>query len=256
MRTIGYRVVMAFAFLTAAVATEAAAQLLNLMESPDRIVVSPRTAPEFGTSSTSILTVSAHSFQLISGTEGPTDQNTAMRTCVSSGCIFLGGVSLPSGAFVTALEIEGCDDAAGQVEFALVSFPPPAQTATVLSPVGTTGPEAPGCALFPVAVAHTVNNLTGHYVIDVNLNSGLGDGTEVGFTAARVYYNLQVSAPPGTATFNDVDTNHPQFQFVEALVAAGITAGCGSGNYCPDATLTRGQMAVFLSKALGLHFPN
>ena len=32
--------------------------------------------------------------------------------------------------------------------------------------------------------------------------------------------------------------------------------GCGSGNYCPDANLTRGQMAVFLSKAMGLHFPN
>jgi hypothetical protein len=51
-----------------------------------------------------------------------------------------------------------------------------------------------------------------------------------------------------------VPTTHPFFQFVEALVASGITAGCGGGNYCPDAALTRGQMAVFLSKALGLHF--
>jgi hypothetical protein len=67
-------------------------------------------------------------------------------------------------------------------------------------------------------------------------------------------YQLQVSPAPGTATFNDVPTNHPFFQFVEALVDSGITAGCGNGNYCPDAPLTRGQMAVFLSKALGLHF--
>jgi hypothetical protein len=37
-------------------------------------------------------------------------------------------------------------------------------------------------------------------------------------------------------------------------VKSGITAGCGGGNYCLDAALTRGQMAVFLSKALGLHF--
>ena len=44
-------------------------------------------------------------------------------------------------------------------------------------------------------------------------------------------------------------------EFVEALVASGITAGCGNGNFCPDAPLTRGQMAVFLSKALGLHWP-
>ncbi|HEX4438485.1 MAG TPA: S-layer homology domain-containing protein, partial [Thermoanaerobaculia bacterium] len=41
----------------------------------------------------------------------------------------------------------------------------------------------------------------------------------------------------------------------EALNAAGITGGCGNGNYCPDGPVTRGQMAVFLSKALGLHWP-
>jgi hypothetical protein len=42
-----------------------------------------------------------------------------------------------------------------------------------------------------------------------------------------------------------------QVRFVEALFAAGISVG---GNYCPDAPLTRGQMAVFLSGALGLHW--
>jgi hypothetical protein len=56
------------------------------------------------------------------------------------------------------------------------------------------------------------------------------------------------------ASFGDVPTNHPFFPFVEALVASGITAGSGGGNYCPDAPLTRGQMAVFLAIALGLHF--
>jgi hypothetical protein len=40
----------------------------------------------------------------------------------------------------------------------------------------------------------------------------------------------------------------------EALLAAGITGGCGGGAYCPDSPVTRGQMAVFLSRALGLHF--
>jgi hypothetical protein len=57
------------------------------------------------------------------------------------------------------------------------------------------------------------------------------------------------------ATFSDVPTGHWAFQYVEALVASGVTAGCGGSNYCPDATLTRAQMAVFLSKALGLHYP-
>lgn len=71
----------------------------------------------------------------------------------------------------------------------------------------------------------------------------------------RLFYRRQVSPAPAAATFGDVPTSHPFFQFVEALAASGITAGCGSGNYCPNAPLTRGQMAVFLAKALGLHWP-
>jgi hypothetical protein len=75
------------------------------------------------------------------------------------------------------------------------------------------------------------------------------------FERARVGWFRQVSPAPATATFTDVPTGHPFFQFVEALARSGITAGCGGGNFCPDAPLTRGQMAVFLSVALGLHFP-
>jgi len=44
------------------------------------------------------------------------------------------------------------------------------------------------------------------------------------------------------------------FRHIEALVASGITAGCGGGNFCPNNTLTRAELAVFLSKALGLHW--
>jgi S-layer homology domain len=74
------------------------------------------------------------------------------------------------------------------------------------------------------------------------------------FGYIQVYWRRTVSPAPGQPTFNDVPTNHPFFQFVEALAASGITAGCGNGNFCPDAPLTRGQMATFLSKALGLHW--
>lgn len=74
-------------------------------------------------------------------------------------------------------------------------------------------------------------------------------------TMVRLRWHRQVSPAPAVASFGDVPTGHPFFQFVEALADSGITAGCGSGNYCPDLPLTRGQMAVFLSKALGLHWP-
>ena len=36
---------------------------------------------------------------------------------------------------------------------------------------------------------------------------------------------------------------------ISRLVAAGVTAGCGGGNYCPASTVTRQQMAVFILKA-------
>jgi hypothetical protein len=39
------------------------------------------------------------------------------------------------------------------------------------------------------------------------------------------------------------------------LAASGVTVGCGGGNYCPDAPLTRRKMAVCLAKALGLQWP-
>ena len=68
----------------------------------------------------------------------------------------------------------------------------------------------------------------------------------------------QVSPAPAIATFNDVPTNDPAFQFIEALAASGITVGCSESPplYCPDSPLTRRQMAVFLSKGLGLYWPD
>ena len=49
--------------------------------------------------------------------------------------------------------------------------------------------------------------------------------------------------------FNDVPRAHIFHDFVESIFRAGITAGCGAGHYCPDADVTREQMAVFLLKA-------
>jgi hypothetical protein len=76
----------------------------------------------------------------------------------------------------------------------------------------------------------------------------------VGFGGARITWARQVSLPPATPTFSDVPATDIAWPFVEALAASGITAGCGPGIYCPDAPLTRRQMAVFLAKALGLHW--
>ncbi|MFZ5820640.1 MAG: S-layer homology domain-containing protein, partial [Chloroflexota bacterium] len=52
--------------------------------------------------------------------------------------------------------------------------------------------------------------------------------------------------PPATGLFNDVPADNGFAKWIEQLVAEGITGGCGGGNFCPDAPVTREQMAVFL----------
>ena len=52
-----------------------------------------------------------------------------------------------------------------------------------------------------------------------------------------------VTVPP---RFTDVPDTNPFRRFIEAMFNAGVTSGCGGGNYCPDAVVTREQMAVFL----------
>ena len=61
--------------------------------------------------------------------------------------------------------------------------------------------------------------------------------------------------PPavGSSTgFGDVSTTYWAGAWIKQLVMEGITAGCGNGNYCPDAPVTRAQMAVFLVRTFNL----
>ena len=61
---------------------------------------------------------------------------------------------------------------------------------------------------------------------------------------------LTAALPPG-GTFSD-DNGNPHEPDIEALFAAGITTGCSSSRFCPSEAVTRGQMATFLTRALGL----
>jgi hypothetical protein len=61
------------------------------------------------------------------------------------------------------------------------------------------------------------------------------------------------AANPG-GSFTDDDQNIHE-GYIEAIAAAGITTGCNppfNTEYCPNRIVTRGQMAAFLVRALGL----
>lgn len=55
--------------------------------------------------------------------------------------------------------------------------------------------------------------------------------------------------------FTDVSVSHWAAAWIKQLAAEGITGGCGSGIYCPETSVTRAQMAVFLVRTFNLPFP-
>ncbi len=72
-------------------------------------------------------------------------------------------------------------------------------------------------------------------------------------TISVVETNTACSSPAAThklqVDFLDVPPPHMFHDFVNTIARNGVTAGCGAGNFCPGASNTREQMAVFLLKS-------
>jgi hypothetical protein len=67
----------------------------------------------------------------------------------------------------------------------------------------------------------------------------------------RAAHGATFAPPAATGTvFTDVPADSFAAAWIEQLVAEGITGGCGGNNFCPNAPITRAQMAVFLVKAM------
>jgi hypothetical protein len=169
-----------------------------------------------------------------------------------SACLLAAPLHLSEGALITAFEFQACDNlASGQILFFLDTIPKTGSTYTDVNLVNTG--VGSGCVLTSLTLPSpiTIDNANNTYFLKAEW--GLNSPGLI-LQSARVRYKLQISPDPATATFADVPVGHPFHRFVEALYASGITGGCGGGNYCPDAPVTRGQMAVFLAGALGLHW--
>jgi hypothetical protein len=61
-------------------------------------------------------------------------------------------------------------------------------------------------------------------------------------------------SPPACATpiYNDVPAASGFCRWIEELTRRSVVTGCGGGNYCPTAAVTREQMGVFISATFGL----
>ena len=249
-------------------ATDSPAVVSNGGSVPARRAPTPNT---FGTAHISYVEVPANAFRPWSSTQTYTSDNFgAGPRWVTSGLQrdLVAPLHLPSGAKIVYLELDYHDTSVTNVTFgSLIICDYHAENCTQHPMAGegpgdciTAGFLCSGAAATGTGNVHvdltsenlTVDNFTNSYSLLAEPEAI--DGSEK-VDGMIVGYVLQVSPAPGTASFGDVPISHPYFQFIEALKASGITGGCGTGtNYCPGDPVTRGQMAVFLARALGLQF--
>ncbi|MBI5965096.1 MAG: S8 family serine peptidase [Chloroflexi bacterium] len=92
------------------------------------------------------------------------------------------------------------------------------------------------------------------------ITSGCGDGNycpgspvtraQMAIFLLRGKYTSSYTPPPATGTrFTDVTIGSFGAAFIEQLAAEGITSGCTATMYCPNVSVNRAQMAVFIDRA-------
>jgi hypothetical protein len=226
-----------------------------------RPLLAARVAPQdFGIPGETITPITAMSFTAVSTSGAGMDVGTPLdlRTfgrfcndCRSQGVMYFATMNVPAGAVIDFIGVNNKTDTDEMFHVALFAR---SKAGHVGGLVGFALPAHDWDTDYdgPLNVA-IPNNLDHQYVLLVEQDAS---SRPQFFGGVEVWWHRRVSPAPAVATFGDVPTSHPFFQFVEALSASGIARGCGGGNFCPDAPVTRGQMAVFLSRALGLYFPN
>lgn len=216
---------------------------------------------EFGIQDMTVTAVTAGSFTAISTGAGggldvgtPIDLATLGRhctDCTNAGVMYFATLNIPAGAVVDFIGVNSNTDTDEVFHFALFERNRLGHVAGLVGfalPAHDWGTDYDGPLNVPIP-----NNLDHQYVLTVEQDASPRPQS---FGGVEVWWHRTVSPAPAVSTFADVPTTHVFFQFIEALAASGITGGCGNGNFCPDAPVTRGQMAAFLAKALGLHIPN
>lgn len=188
----------------------------------------------------------------------------------SGGLGFWAPVQLPSGAAVSWLDLYAYDTSAGSITAILrrfhgwggipqcvVACPPDTSPGfSDVAAVTSIGASGAQYVYAEVSPAHTISNNVvygggAQYTILVTPTDA---GNSLAFKGADLWWKRQIAPAPATARFTDVPLGAAFFAEVEALAASGITAGCTGTQFCPEAPLTRRQMAAFLARALGLYY--
>lgn len=214
--------------------------------------------PKFGTQSTTTTVLGGSRFRGNALFDRATF-SVAFYTCTGDDCPpgtdnVLATVNVPAGALITSIGVNTATTTGVPMSFSLYSRNHLGQTADLGSfPIPTHSNFATD--YFDISDVLVPTNSERVLLVVVRSPRTDSDVFTQFLGYVEVVWRLTVSEPPGTPSFGDVPVSHPFFPYIEALARSGISGGCGGENYCPDASLTRGQMAVFLAKALGLHWP-
>lgn len=127
------------------------------------------------------------------------------------------------------------------------------------------------------AVYSVVDSSAGYGTVSLPAQPGDPDRTVDCQSATSNCYRVQVSAPSGRpathwdatftetlstgdskvwtvhigGTFADVPiVNNPYYPAIERLIHSGVTLGCDATNYCPNGSVNRAQMAMFIARAM------
>jgi hypothetical protein len=214
--------------------------------------------PKFGTQSPTTVVLGASKFRGYAAFD-PLTFSLAFYTCPPEDCPpgtdnVLATLTVPAGAVITSIGVNTATMTDVPMSFSLYSRDHLGHTAD-LGSFSIPTHAGFGTDYFDIDDVLVPSNSERVLMVVVRSPRTVSDFHTQFFGYAEVAWRLTVSEPAETPIFGDVPVTHPFRRFIEALARSGITGGCGGGNYCPEASLTRGQMAAFLSKALGLHWP-
>ena len=213
--------------------------------------------PKFGIQQQEYINVHSYAFQANTSSDLILDDGNGYRYFGAPAVPFMAApIQIPSGVILNSLTISACTAHQGDLVVGLFDNGVGGSGAGGGTNIGGFLPADAGCAKTSIGLGDTtyVRNLDHPLYLVIHFAGDETDGSTK-FNDVFLGFFRQVSPAPQTATFGDVPTTDPAFQFIEALAASGVTGGCSGGNYCPDNPVTRRQMAVFLAKALGLHWP-
>lgn len=95
-----------------------------------------------------------------------------------------------------------------------------------------------------------IETLAAHGIISGSGGRFKPQGSLTRAQMAKIVSNSMRLTKTSNRTFTDVSKKDEFYPFIDKLAATGITTGCGAKKFCPNRTVTRGQISAFISRGL------